>query len=130
MGIRTISSQELSNLLRPNTFLDVLCVDTRSMLQYNDNHIQGSINICCSKIIRRKLQHNRISIKDLIRNNNDVTNNKGDWKGVKCAVVYDEASSWHRANSFNPNHVLYILVEKLLECVEDVALLEGNVLFF
>ena len=130
MKVRKISCEQLSHQLRQSGVClpPVFCIiDTRSILQYNDNHIQGAINICCSKIIRRKLQFNRISIRDLLKNTNN--NNENDfWKMLKQVIVYDEASSWE--NSFHVNHVLYVLVQKLSEFVPNVALLEGKVILF
>jgi Rhodanese-like domain. len=131
MKVRRISCEELANQLRPSNVClpPAFCIiDTRSILQYNDNHIQGAISICCSKIIRRKLQYNRISVRDLLKNNNN-NNEKEFWKLLKQVVVYDEASCWDRENSFHVNHVLYILVQKLSDFVPNVALLEGKLIF-
>lgn len=110
---------------------NVLCVDTRSMLQYNDNHVTGAVNICCSKIIRRKLQYNRINIKDLIKNNfeDESHENETIWDSVHHVVLYDEASWWDQGRKFNSGHVTYILVQKFCELVPSVLLLEGTYLF-
>lgn len=122
MKISAVTANELATLIK-HPVSPFLCVDTRSLMQYNDNHILGSVNICCSKIIRRKLQYNRISIQDVLKNCGC------EWMKVKFAVIYDEASSWEAGNNFTCNHVLFILVQKMMEIVPNVALLEGKKIF-
>ena len=129
MKIKTITCEELADHLYAVTHDDnnFMCIDTRSILQYNDNHVTGAFNICCSKIIRRKLQYNRISIKDLIRNNNDADQHENEalWNSLHHVVLYDEASWWDQGRKFNSGHVTYILVAKFCELVPSVLLLEG-----
>jgi len=36
-------------------------IDCRSFLEYNDNHIVGAVNICCSKLIKRRLQQEKVT---------------------------------------------------------------------
>lgn len=119
MKISAVSVEELAALIKHPVY-PLLCVDTRSLMLYNDNHIKDSINICCSKIIRRKLQYNRIAIQDVL------TNSGCDWMKIKFVVIYDEASSWESGNNFTCNHVLFILVQKMMEIIPNVALLEGK----
>ena len=124
MKVKTISCDELANQICSLSY-HVMCIDTRSMLQYNDNHVRDAINICCSKIIRRKLQYNRISVVDLIKNNNE-TQEDDLWNSLHQVVLYDEASWWGDGHRFNSQHALYILVEKLKQFVPSVALLDGK----
>eukprot|EP00111_Clytia_hemisphaerica_P008083 TCONS_00023556-protein len=124
MKVKTISCDELANQICSLAY-HVMCIDTRSMLQYNDNHVRDAINICCSKIIRRKLQYNRISVVDLIKNNNE-SQEDDLWNRLHQVVLYDEASWWGDGHRFNSQHALYILVEKLKQFVPSVALLDGG----
>uniref|UniRef100_A0A7M5WXY9 protein-tyrosine-phosphatase n=2 Tax=Clytia hemisphaerica TaxID=252671 RepID=A0A7M5WXY9_9CNID len=124
MKVKTISCDELANQICSLAY-HVMCIDTRSMLQYNDNHVRDAINICCSKIIRRKLQYNRISVVDLIKNNNE-SQEEDLWNRLHQVVLYDEASWWGDGHRFNSQHALYILVEKLKQFVPSVALLDGG----
>ena len=59
----------------------VLIIDSRSFLEYNDYHIVGAINVCCSKLVKRRLQQDKV-----IRNQISI-----------CA--------WHS----NPRYQLFIL---------------------
>ena len=122
MNIHVLSAEELAALLKQHVH-SLLTVDTRSLMQYNDNHIQNAINICCSKIIRRKLQSNKIRMQDVLKSHGF------DWRLLKLVVIYDESSYWGSGNNFNCNHVLFILAQKLLEIVPDVVLLEGMFVF-
>lgn len=40
----------------------LLLVDSRSFLEYNVDHIQHAINITGSKLVKRRLQHNKVSL--------------------------------------------------------------------
>lgn len=38
----------------------LLLIDSRSFLDYNFCHIQAAVNICCSKIVKRRLQQDKV----------------------------------------------------------------------
>ena len=40
--------------------MQVLIVDSRSFLEYNDMHIVGAVNVCCSKLVKRRLQQDKV----------------------------------------------------------------------
>lgn len=37
-------------------------IDTRSFIEYNSCHIQEALNVCCSKIIKRRLQNDKVRV--------------------------------------------------------------------
>ena len=39
----------------------VLLIDSRSFLEFNTSSIQQSVNVCCSKLVKRRLQQNKVS---------------------------------------------------------------------
>jgi dual specificity MAP kinase phosphatase len=45
---------------------ELLVVDCRRFLDYNTSHIRSAVNICCSKLVRRRLQENKMSALDLL----------------------------------------------------------------
>ncbi len=51
-----ISNEGLIEFICPQVRL----IDCRSFLEYNDNHIVGAVNICCSKLIKRRLQQEKV----------------------------------------------------------------------
>lgn len=40
----------------------VLIVDSRSFLEYNDLHVIGAVNVCCSKLVKRRLQQDKVPL--------------------------------------------------------------------
>lgn len=38
-----------------------ILIDSRSFIEYNSCHIQEALNVCCSKIIKRRLQNDKVS---------------------------------------------------------------------
>ncbi len=64
-NIRKLPSVCLSIIVTTRRFLvsliaQVLIVDSRSFLEYNDLHIQGAVNVCCSKLVKRRLQQDKV----------------------------------------------------------------------
>ena len=39
---------------------NVLIIDSRSFLEYNTSHISYAVNVNCSKIVKRRLQQNKV----------------------------------------------------------------------
>ncbi|XP_055954353.1 dual specificity protein phosphatase 16 [Patella vulgata] len=57
--------QELAKTLREGGE-KVLLVDSRSFLEYNTSHIQQAVNVCGSKLVKRRLQQDKVRVKDLL----------------------------------------------------------------
>ena len=63
-----ISAQELANLLRTSASSSerrdqmMIILDCRSFLEFNNSHIFTAINICTSKIIKRRLERNQVLV--------------------------------------------------------------------
>ena len=63
-----ISAQELANLLRTSDTASsserrdqmMIILDCRSFLEFNNSHVFTAINICTSKIIKRRLERNQV----------------------------------------------------------------------
>ena len=58
---QSITSNQLADLLsNSNTSSSCVVIDCRSFIEYNSCHIQEAINLCCSKIVKRRLQNNKV----------------------------------------------------------------------
>ena len=44
----------------------MLLIDCRSFIEFNQSNIVNSINVCCNKIVKRRLQTNKVSLLPLI----------------------------------------------------------------
>lgn len=58
-----ITSSQLADCLTRNmpSSTCYILIDSRSFIEYNSCHIQEAINLCCSKIIKRRLQTDKVS---------------------------------------------------------------------
>lgn len=43
-------------------FLQTIVIDSRSMFDYNNGHVTGAINVSGSKLAKRRLANNAVSI--------------------------------------------------------------------
>ena len=80
----------------------------------------GSINIQSSKLIRKRLEQNKLTILDLLRNSN--------YKGDPCdkVVVYDQSTTDLAA--VPKEHFLHLVAKKLYEQFQAVFFLQGMVI--
>uniref|UniRef100_A0A4W3IIC6 Dual specificity phosphatase 16 n=1 Tax=Callorhinchus milii TaxID=7868 RepID=A0A4W3IIC6_CALMI len=61
-----IAAVKLVGLLESGTER-VLLIDTRSFVEYNASHILDAMNINCSKLMKRRLQQDKVQITELIQ---------------------------------------------------------------
>ena len=96
----------------------LLIIDSRSFLEYNDSHITGSINIQSSKLIRKRLEQNKLNIMDLLKNSN--------YSGTPCDKVIICDQSTNDIASLPAESFLCLITKKL--CIEfsDVLYLKGK----
>lgn len=50
----------------------LLVIDSRTFSEFNASHVQGAINVCCSKLVKRRLQQDKVSITELLQPNGKV----------------------------------------------------------
>ena len=122
MILKHMTYNALADTILSQQMNTTLIVDSRSMLEYNDNHIQNAINVCGSKLMKKRLQYNQISVLDLL----DSVNCK--WSVNDRVVVYDQQTI--NFTSVTESHFFYVLVEKLLLHFNDVSILSGKLSFF
>jgi len=114
-----ITSSQLADYLKQSTSYNVL-VDTRSFIEYNGCHIQEAINVCCSKIIKRRLQNNKTTVRELLNNVNNGTN----LDNASLIVVYDQGSP--NVSNLPDDSCLKVLWEKLISAFNNVRFLKGG----
>nr|XP_033783899.1 dual specificity protein phosphatase 8 isoform X1 [Geotrypetes seraphini] len=121
---RAMEPQKLAGILRSGAE-GTLVIDSRSFVEYNSWHVLSSVNICCSKLVKRRLQQDKVTIPELIqlgpRNKLEEEEEEEDLRDV---VVYDQSTrdvSCLAADSF-----LFILLSKLESCFYSVSVLAGG----
>lgn len=65
-GPLLLVAERLVTLLESGTE-KVLLIDSRPFVEYNTSHILEAININCSKLMKRRLQQDKVLITELIQ---------------------------------------------------------------
>ncbi|NXA38904.1 DUS16 phosphatase, partial [Eudromia elegans] len=120
--IRTqlIVAEKLVALLESGTE-KLLLIDSRPFVEYNTSHILDAININCSKLMKRRLQQDKVLITELIQHS---AKHKIETDCKQEVVVYDQSSK--DVTSLSPDCFLTVLLGKLEKNFSSVYLLSGG----
>ncbi|XP_072000991.1 dual specificity protein phosphatase 16 [Engystomops pustulosus] len=100
----------------------VLLIDSRPFVDYNSSHILDAININCSKLMKRRLQQDKVQITELIQHS---AKQKVELEcRVQQVVVYDQSSA--DVSSLPADCFLSVLLGKLEKLFSHVHLLSGG----
>uniref|UniRef100_A0A9J8BW75 Dual specificity phosphatase 16 n=1 Tax=Cyprinus carpio carpio TaxID=630221 RepID=A0A9J8BW75_CYPCA len=120
---RPIGAEGLVALLEGS--LDrVLLIDSRPFVEYNTCHILEAVNVNCSKLMKRRLQQDKIQISELLQHS---AKRKLELQGQEV-VVYDQSSS--DPASLSSEAFLSVLLAKLEKSFPSVHLLSGGFVAF
>lgn len=117
---KVMDAKKLASLLRGGP-RGPLVIDSRSFVEYNSWHVLSSVNICCSKLVKRRLQQGKVTIAELVQ---PAARSQVEATEPQDVVVYDQSTrdvSVLAADSF-----LSILLSKLDGCFASVAILTGG----
>ncbi|KAJ7398164.1 dual specificity protein phosphatase 8-like protein [Pitangus sulphuratus] len=114
--------KKLASLLR-NGAEGTLVIDSRSFVEYNSWHVLSSVNICCSKLVKRRLQQDKVSITELIQ---PASKMKVEAEEHQDVVVYDQST--RDVTGLAADSFLSILLGKLDSCFHSVSILTGALL--
>uniref|UniRef100_A0A3B5ARC4 Rhodanese domain-containing protein n=1 Tax=Stegastes partitus TaxID=144197 RepID=A0A3B5ARC4_9TELE len=95
----------------------LLVIDSRTFSEYNASHVQGAVNVCCSKLVKRRLQQDKVSVTELLQPNGKVKVELGRKQEV---VVYDQSSK--EAGHLSKDGFVHILMGKLEGTFHKVSL--------
>ncbi|KFO27207.1 dual specificity protein phosphatase 16 [Fukomys damarensis] len=115
-----IVTERLVALLESGTE-KVLLIDSRPFVEYNTSHILEAININCSKLMKRRLQQDKVLITELIQHS---AKQKVDIDCSQKVVVYDQNSQ--DVASLSSDCFLTVLLGKLEKSFSSVHLLAGG----
>ncbi|NXO88498.1 DUS16 phosphatase, partial [Certhia brachydactyla] len=120
--IRTqlIVAEKLVALLESGTE-KLLLIDSRPFVEYNTSHILDAININCSKLMKRRLQQDKVLITELIQHS---AKHKIEIDCKQEVVVYDQSSK--DVTSLSSDCFLTVLLGKLEKNFSSVHLLSGG----
>ncbi|GFN75526.1 dual specificity protein phosphatase 8 [Plakobranchus ocellatus] len=100
-----------------------MVIDSRSFLEYNTSNVQQSVNVCCSKLVKRRLQQDKVHVLDLLHQTCNVGADE-TWD----VVVYDQCTE--DPSLLTPDNFVQVLLHKLSTTFNSVAFLKGGFLAF
>ncbi|XP_028812750.1 dual specificity protein phosphatase 8-like isoform X2 [Denticeps clupeoides] len=115
-----IDTQSLAGLLQCRT-VHPLVIDSRTFSEYNASHVLNSINVCCSKLVKRRLAQDKVSVAELLQPSEKMKVNLCRKQEV---VVYDQSTT--DARLLSKDSFLYILLARLVQTFQQVSLLTGG----
>lgn len=115
-----MDARKLASLLRGGPG-GPLVIDSRSFVEYNRWHVLSSVNICCSKLVKRRLQQGKVTIAELIQ---PAVRSQAEAEEPQDVVVYDQST--RDASVLAADSFLSILLSKLDGCFDSVAILTGG----
>ncbi|XP_041636528.1 dual specificity protein phosphatase 16 [Cheilinus undulatus] len=119
-AVRAIAADALVALLEGG--LDrVVLIDSRPFVDYNASHILEAVNVNCSKLMKRRLQQDKVQIAELLQHS---AKKKLELVGDQEVVVYDQSSS--DPGALSPESFLSVLLVKLERTFPSVHLLSGG----
>ncbi|XP_068162620.1 dual specificity protein phosphatase 16 [Antennarius striatus] len=119
-AVRPIGPQALVALLEGGPDRVVL-IDSRPFVDFNSAHILEALNLNRSALMRRRLQHDKVTVTELLQH---AARHKLDLLRPQEVVVYDQNSSDPAALS--ADSFLAILLVKLERSFPSVHLLSGG----
>lgn len=123
-----ITSCLLETWIQNESERKLLIIDSRSVNEYNSLHIKNSINLPYTKIIKRRLLNDKISIVELLIKNT-IADFLIDNKHECNIVVYDHESE-HTNQLDNSESFAPILLNKLTQKFKSVSFLSGGFVNF
>nr|XP_019570331.1 PREDICTED: dual specificity protein phosphatase 8 [Rhinolophus sinicus] len=117
---KVMDAKKLASLLRGGHG-GPLVIDSRSFVEYNRGHVLSSVNICCSKLVKRRLQQGKVTISELIQ---PAVHSQVVAAEPQAVVVYDQST--RDASVLATDSFLSILLSKLDGCFDSVAILTGG----
>lgn len=66
-----VDTQRLAGMLQRQA-AQTLVIDSRTFSEYNASHVLNSINVCCSKLVKRRLQQDKVSVAELLHPNGKI----------------------------------------------------------
>ncbi|XP_051275883.1 dual specificity protein phosphatase 16 [Dicentrarchus labrax] len=119
-AVRPIGADALVVLLEGG--LDrVVLIDSRPFVDYNSSHILEAVNVNCSKLMKRRLQQDKVQIAELLQHS---AKKKLELQADQEVVVYDQSSS--DPTSLSSESFLSVLLVKLERSFPSVHLLSGG----
>ncbi|XP_055947461.1 uncharacterized protein LOC129980957 isoform X1 [Argiope bruennichi] len=118
----SVDVHQLAAIVR-NRIDNALILDSRSFLEYNASHVINAINVGCAKLMKRRLQQEKLCIEDFL-----AQNCHWDVDRSIDIIVYDQNTQ--DAKYLPPDSFMAVFLQKLLPVYHSVNILKGGFLEF
>ncbi|XP_077999934.1 uncharacterized protein LOC144452664 [Glandiceps talaboti] len=115
---RMLGSDQLADLMQ-HSLDKILVIDSRSFLEYNTCHVLNSVNVGCSKLIKRRLQQDKVTIRELLSSSCQIDTDDS------CEVIVYDQNTQH-VSGVQAENFLSVLLSKLSGTFKSVSLLTGG----
>ncbi|XP_070542560.1 uncharacterized protein [Ptychodera flava] len=116
--LKMLQADKLAELLQ-SSMDKILVIDSRSFLEYNTCHVHNSVNVGSSKLIKRRLQQDKVTIRELL-----ASSCKVDADDNCEVIVYDQCTK--NVSGIQAENFLSVLLNKLSGTFRSVSLLTGG----
>ncbi|XP_076041334.1 uncharacterized protein LOC143025488 isoform X4 [Oratosquilla oratoria] len=121
--IKVATPSRLANVVRGRSD-KALIIDSRTFCEYNTSHIHDSVNVWSSKIRKKRLQQDSISVHEYLQ---QACQMAVPTEGQDI-IVYDQSAP--SLSAVPPDSFLHVLLTKLGRAFQSVYLLNGGFLEF
>ncbi|XP_067950738.1 dual specificity protein phosphatase 16-like isoform X2 [Watersipora subatra] len=118
-----IDADEMADLIRNQCDEKVLLIDCRSFIEFNQSNVVNSINVCCNKIVKRRLQQNKLKIEEFLSSTCHIEIDDG-----YMIILYDNTTT--DASCLPDDNIVTILGSKCSKAFSRVRVLYGGFLEF
>ena len=107
----------------------VLVLDTRSVAQYNAGFIGGSVHICCSGVILRRLKNGSLKVGCLLNCPEDKSKYEQAQTSESVSVIVCDQNT-QNVDSLSSDSIAAMLLKKVCRECKSVAFLSGGLTNF
>ena len=104
---------------------DVLLLDTRSAEEYHSGYINGSVHICCSGMILRRLRNGSLKMESLLNCPEDKQKYGMAKESEQISVVVCDHNTEH-TSQLVPESIAYMVLKKISKDCKFVSFLSGG----
>lgn len=122
--VKEVNSQWLAQRMSSRSG-DVLVLDTRSAEEYGTGYISGSVHICCSGVILRRLRNGSLKIESLLNCPEDKQKYATAKESEHVSVVVCDQSTDH-FGQLSTDSIAAMLLKKISKDCKFVSFLSGG----
>ena len=122
--VKEVSSRWLAQRVATRSG-DVLVLDTRSAEQYHSGYISGSVHICCSGMILRRLRNGSLKMESLLNCPEDKQKYAMAKESDQISVVVCDSNTEHQSQ-LPTDSIAFMVLKKISKDCKFISFLSGG----